>query len=229
MLTFSIESSEVVTIAMIVGEESLMNGFNSCKRNIAVITKLVTFLTIFVLFGISLGLLSIKHYPLLAVYALFIGLLMLIIELVLPLLSKVDTTQQPNISWWKEKSILLCDLLTPMKKCVAYSLAGLPLFLHLTLAVLGAMFLLITALFLAGQYDDSQPGDYTNLQQDDGPIGGISAGDTVRPGDPSHSLSVDLVAGNEEEETGDVMTKSDNVSGWDMMKDDVNDDDLLLG
>ena len=34
---------------------------------------------------------------------------------------------------------------------VIYAVAGLPLFIHMTVAVLGAILLLITALFLAGQ------------------------------------------------------------------------------
>jgi hypothetical protein len=34
---------------------------------------------------------------------------------------------------------------------VIYALVGLPLFIHMTVAVMGAILLLLTALFLAGQ------------------------------------------------------------------------------
>lgn len=207
-------------------EETLRSGFESCKRNLVVITKFLTFFTIFVLVGVSLGMLGSKHYPLLAVYALLVAIVMLVVELGLPLMGRLSTPQQANISWWKEKAEFLFEYLTPLKKCVLYALVGLPLFIHMTVAVLGAILLLLTALFLAGQvkYDDSGAvGQYSNLGQEDaGPISGISAGDIVIPSPDTASPSLDLVP---DPERGDV--KSDN--GWDMMKDDVNDDNLLLG
>lgn len=212
-------------------EESLRNGFESCKRNLTIITKFSTFFTIFVLVGVSLGMLSNKHYPLLASYALLVAIGMLVVELGLPIVARIDTSQQENMSWWKERSGTLNELLTPLKKCVIYAVVGLPLFIHMSVAMMGAILLLITALFLAGQvkYDDSTvTGDYSNLMQDDdvGPISGINSGDIVIPvpGSGSASANIDMVPDISE---GNTMSKSE--TGWDMMKDDVNDDNLLLG
>ena len=41
---------------------------------------------------------------------------MLVVELGLPIVARIDTTQQENMSWWKERSGALNQLLTPLKK-----------------------------------------------------------------------------------------------------------------
>ena len=46
----------------------------------------------------------------------FLGIFMLILELGLPLMGKLDTSNQDNMSWWKEKAGFLHELLTPVKK-----------------------------------------------------------------------------------------------------------------
>lgn len=212
----------------------MRNGFGYVKTNIAMIAKFTTLFTMLVLFGLAIGMISGHHYTGLGVYALFVSFGILMAEVGLSVLSRLDTTDSPNMTSWKEKCGFMHEWLTPMKKCVLYIMLALPMIFNFTVALLGGLLLLVSALLLAGQvkYDETSPDGYVNLNPEEPAQMSVSSGDITRPGDSLYRDAPRGFGPTFDSELGTAPAPRETLSparsdDWEMMK-GAADENLLL-